>query len=113
MPRRCRAITAGEKAETVVEPGCNALYPQGRGARRSKLNCQRDAVEATTHPGDRGQIARARQEMWRGRAYPLDEQSNCAVAKRVLAIRAAFCRHGQRWYRVNPFALRPERLPAG
>src|SRR5260221_9031628 len=70
MPRRCRAITAGEEAETVVEPGCKFLYPKGRGARRRKLDRQRDTVEAATNSGHRGCYARVRREMWCGRACP-------------------------------------------
>src|ERR1700726_3423951 len=105
MTRHCRAMAAGEEPETVVEPGRNALDPKGRGARRRKLDRQRHAVEATTNSGHRGRNACVRREMWRGRAGALDEQPNRAVAQRILAILAAFCRHGERLYRVNPFAL--------
>src|ERR1700730_8062679 len=108
MTRQCRAMAAREEPETVVEPGRKSLYPKGRGARRRQLDRQRHAVEAATDPGDRGRIARVRRKGWRGRACPLDKQPDGAVAQRVLAIRAAFCRHGERRYRVNPLALYPE-----
>ena len=102
-----------EEPETVVEPGRESLYPKRRGARRRKLDRQRDAVEATTNSGDRGRRARVRRKVRRGGARPLDEQPDGAIAKRVLAIRAAFRGDSERRYPVNPLALRPERLAAG
>ena len=54
-----------------------------------------------------------RRKMRLGRACPLDEQPDGAVAKQVVADRAAFCRHSEGRHRVDPFALRPERLAAG
>ena len=113
MARQCGPAAPREEPETVVEPGRKALYPKGRGARRRKLDCQRDAVEATTDSGDRGRNARVRGEMWRGRAGPLDEQPHRAILQRVLAIRATFCRHSERRYWVDPLALYPEWLAAG
>src|ERR1700732_4611659 len=108
MPRHCRAMAAREEAETVVEPGRKTLYPEGRGARRRKLDCQRDAIEATTDASDRGHNAAVRRKGWCGRAYPLDEQPNRAIAQKALIIQAIFGRHGQRRYRVHPFALCPQ-----
>src|SRR5258708_359757 len=110
MPRHRRAMAAGEEPETVVEPGRKPLYPKGRGARRRKLDRQRDAVEATTNSGDRGRNACVRRKGWRGGAYPLDEQPNRAVAQRVLAILATFRGDSERRYRVDPLALGPEWL---
>src|SRR6266851_9301156 len=106
-------MAAREEPETVVEPGRKALYPKGRGACRRELDCQRDAVEATTNPGDRGRGARVRREMWRGRACSLDEQPDGAVLQGILAIWATFCGDRERRYRVNPLALCPKRLAAG
>jgi hypothetical protein len=50
-------MAAREEPETVIEPGRKALYPKGRGARRRKLDCQRDTVEATTNSSYRGRYA--------------------------------------------------------
>ena len=105
MARHCRATAASEEPETVVEPGCEALYSKGCGARRRKLDRQRDAVEAPTNSADRGRNPRVRRKVWGGCARPLDEQPNRAVAKQVLAIRVTFCRHGERRYGVDPLAL--------
>src|ERR1700719_4529427 len=113
MTRHCRAMAAREEPETIVEQDPNALYPKGRGARRRKLDCQRNAVEATTDSGDRGRDARVRRKGRRGRACPVHEQPDGAVAKRVLADRATFCRDSERRYPVNPLTLYPEWLAAG
>ena len=59
MARHCGAMAAREEPEAVVEPGRESFYPEGRGARRGKLDRQRDAVEATTNSGDRGRMTRA------------------------------------------------------
>src|ERR1700733_13174151 len=80
MTWHCRAMAAREQPETVVEPARKALYSKGRDARRRKLDCQRDTVEATTNFGDSGRYACVRRKAWRGRACPLDEQPNGAVA---------------------------------
>src|SRR5258708_7561769 len=113
MTRHCGAMAAREELETVVEPGRKALYAKGRGACRGKLDCQRDAVEPTTNPGDRGRNACVEREMRRGRACALHKQPNRAVARQVPAIRATFCGHRKRRYGVNPLALCPEWLAAG
>ncbi len=112
MPRQGRPPAAGQQLEAVVEPGRKALYPKCCGARRRKLDCQRDAVKATTNSSDRGHHACVRRKVWRGRACPLNEQPDGAVAKRILAIRATFCGDSERRYRVNPLALCPEGLAA-
>src|SRR5882757_3416342 len=113
MPWHCRAAPAREEPETVVEPGRKALYAEGCGARRSQLDCQRDAIETTTDSCDRCRNACVRRKMWRGRAGPLDEQPDRAVAQGVLAVRAAFFGHSERRYRVDPLAVGPEWLAAG
>src|SRR5260370_8667716 len=113
MARRCGPAAPHEEPETVVEPGRRALYPKGGGACRRKLDCQRDAVEATTNSGDRGHTALVQRELRRRRARPLDEQPNGTVAKRVPIIQPIFRGHSERWYRVNPLALCPEWLAAG
>src|ERR1700736_1240150 len=113
MPRHCRAMATREEPKTVVEPGRKALYPKGGGARRRQLDGQRNAVEATTNSGDRGRYACVRREMRRGRARPLDKQPDRAVAQRVLAIRVILRWDSERRHRVDPLALRPERLAAG
>jgi len=105
-------MAAREEPETVAEPGRNPLDPEGGGARGGKLDCQRDAIKATTNSSDRGHDWWVRRKMWRGRACSLDEQSNSAVAKRVLAICAIFCWYSERRYRVNPFPFCAERLAA-
>src|ERR1700744_3179256 len=98
-------MAAREEPETVVEPGRKALYAEGRGARRRKLDRQRDTVEATTNSGHRGRCACVGRKGWRGRACPLDEEPNGAVAKRDVAIRASFCRYRERRHGVHPLAL--------
>ena len=67
MPRHCRAMAAGEEPETVVEAGRDPLYPKGCGARRGKLDGQRDAVEAATDADDRSQDAFVRRKVRLGR----------------------------------------------
>ena len=47
------------------------------------------------------------------RARPLDEQPNRAVAQQVVRILGIFRRHGERRHRIDPLALRPQRLAAG
>src|ERR1700730_6680048 len=112
MTRHCRAMATREEPEPVVEPGRKFLYPKGSHTRCRKLDCQRDAVEATTNSDYGGCYAGARRKVWRGRTCSLDEQPDGAVAKRFLAIRATFRRHSERRYRVNPLALCPEWLAA-
>src|SRR6202035_712084 len=99
--------------EAIVKPGHKSLYPKGRGARCRKLDCQRGAVEATTNSGDRGQNACVWRKMRRGRACPIDEKPNRAVAKRVLAIRAIFRGHREWLHRIDLLPLRAQRLAAG
>ena len=74
----------------MIEPGGELFYPKRSGARRSEFDRKRDTVEAPTNPGDRGPSTGVRRKVWRGRAYPLDEQPNRAVSQRVLAVRAVF-----------------------
>jgi hypothetical protein len=62
-----------EKPEPVVEPGRKFLYPKGSHTRCRKLDCQRDAVEATTNSDYGGCYACFRRKVWRGRTCSLDE----------------------------------------
>src|ERR1700730_9916552 len=101
MTRQCRAMTTRKEPETVVEQTRNALYPKGGDTRRGKLNCQRDAVEATTDSGHRGRYECVRRKGRRGGARPLGEQPDGAVAQRVLATRATFPGDSERRYQVN------------
>src|SRR5712675_479653 len=102
MTWHCGAMAASEEPETVVEQCPHTLHPNGCGAGRRKLNCKWNAIESTTNPDDRGRNARIRRKGGRGRACPVHEQPDGAVAKRILAGRAAFCRHSERRYRINP-----------
>jgi hypothetical protein len=47
------------------------------------------------------------------RPRPLYEQPNGAVAQRIVVSRHIHRRHGERLYRIDPFASRSERLAAG
>ena len=113
MTRQCGPAAARQQGEAIVQPRGQTLDAECIDTGRCEFECQRDAVEAATNSGDHGDVARVRREPWRGRACPLDKQPDGAVAQRVLAIRAAFCRHCERRYRVNPLALDAERLAAG
>src|ERR1700733_1624905 len=107
MPRHRRAMASGEEAETVMEPGCHALYPEGRGACRRELDCQRDAIETTTDSSNRRQSAFVGREIWRRRSCPLHEQPNRAVAQRILATRTAFARYREGLHRIDLLPLSP------
>src|SRR5271154_3000819 len=106
------AAAPREEPETVVEPGRESVYPKVRGARSREFDCQRDAVEATANSDDPIPYARLGRKVCRGAACSLAEQSDGAVAKRVLAIRTIFWGDSERWYQVNPLVLCPERLAA-
>jgi hypothetical protein len=59
--------------QTSIEPGCELLDAKRRGARRSKLDRERDAVEPTADRGDSLRNALIQREARLHRARPLNE----------------------------------------
>jgi hypothetical protein len=74
LARHCGAGTAGEQLEPVAKPRGNLLGGQHSHPRRSKLEGQRDAIEATADLGYRARIRRGQRETGTGPARSLREQ---------------------------------------
>lgn len=73
-PARC------QKAEAIVQSRDKAFNAEYVDARRGKLDCQWDTIEAMGDPADQSKNACVRRERRRGGPCPFDKQANCAKA---------------------------------
>ena len=114
MSRQRGPAAAGQQMEAIIQTSRDALDRKGANARRRKLDCQRNAVEALADLGDGRRVVLRQTECRAGRRRTIDEEAH----RRILGQRVdrdRFLRRGhcQSRYRKAHFARHTQGLPAG
>src|SRR5580704_4241625 len=115
MPGQCGTASSPEQSELLVEQQRSVPNPVHTDTASSKLQGECDAIESAADFGDDRCVLIVQLERIAAGGDLFDEELHCRKSERLRGGQ----RHRIAWWAferrqmMNPFALRPQRLPAG